>query len=286
MKGQENDAFTTFKEQVNDAIEDLKTKGRRHRQIPNLLTLMRLTAPCFIIPAAAVGNLPLTIGLTAFFSLTDLADGFIARKWHLTSELGETLDAVTDKVFASTMLLAASFANPILLLNLGLECGIAAINTRKKLNDQPVKSSLIGKAKTWFLFGLVGAGFVCPYFEMTNILNTLSFATSAMQVLTIASYLAPVSNIKELLNDETNEEISLTVLDASSFEQTELQKEKVLEADTSVPKTNIEENESLKQLKAMRDFLVSEQTFLDSEQNKTIDSKNHEKSKMDDFSKN
>lgn len=286
MKGQENEAFTIFKEQVKDAINDLKTKGKRHKQIPNILTLMRLTAPCFIIPAAVVGNLPLIIGLTSIFSLTDLADGFIARNYNLTSELGETLDAVTDKVFASTLLLSASFANPILLLNLGMELGIAGINTRKKLNNEPVKSSLIGKIKTWFLFALVGVGFICPYFGISDILNSLSFTTSAMQALTIASYLAPISGINELVNSKIGDSKSSTTIDNSEISEQSFLKEKILEDDTSSLKDKNNGNESITQLKAMRVFLESEKDFLSSDDSKKTNSANREKSKKDDFSSN
>jgi len=189
--------------------EDLKTKGRRHKQVPNILTLMRLTAPCFIIPAAIVGSVPLVLGLTAFFGLTDLADGFIARKWKLTSELGVALDAATDKVFASTLMLAASIGNPMLLCNLGLEFAIAGINISKKLNGAEVESSYIGKAKTWFLFALSGAGIVSSNWNMQIILNPLMISTAIMQTLTIASYLA--SETTNTNKNEKNKKVSATI---------------------------------------------------------------------------
>lgn len=286
MKGQEKDAFTVFKEQVKDAINDLKTKGKRHKQIPNILTLMRLTAPCFIIPAAAFGNLPLIIGLTAFFSFTDLADGFIARNYNLMSELGGTLDAFTDKVFASTLLLAASFTNPILLLNLGMELGIAGINTHKKLNNQHVQSSLIGKIKTWFLFALVGVGFIYPYFDIKNVLYDLSFITSAMQVLTIASYIKPNKNTNKSSKSKVDDITNDFIIDDNNVDEYELQKTKVLENDNSMLEHKNEDNDSIKQLRAMRDFLESEKDFLSCDDGVKNNSVNKEKNKKNDFSSN
>jgi len=265
-----NSVFSDYKKQIKNAIEDLKTPGKRHFQIPNLLTLMRLTAPCFIIPAAVVGNVPLIIGLTAFFSLTDWVDGFVARKWHLTSELGEVLDAVTDKVFASTLLLVASFANPILLCNLGLEGVIAGINTHKKLKDVPVKSSIIGKVKTWFLFSLAGLGIISSSLDIASIINTLMITTTVMQVLTIRSYLSSSIDKRNLIY--FNENTFDNCIDAVENESNELQMEKVLE-----------ENESLKKLKAMRDYLESEKDFLSLDDGKKDNLVNMQKSKKDDF---
>jgi len=186
MKNKEKSVFFSYNDQIKDAINDLKTKGRRHRQIPNILTVMRLTAPLFIIPAAISGNIPLVIGLTIGFSLTDALDGFIARTWKLTSELGAALDATTDKVFASTLLLAASFTKPILLCNLGLEAIVAGITVYKRKNNLPMESTKIGKLKTWFLFPLIGLELISPYFNLNNIINPLMITTSIMQVATVA----------------------------------------------------------------------------------------------------
>jgi len=258
----DNSVFTTYKELVNDAVEDLKTKGRRHKQIPNVLTLMRLTAPCFIIPAAIIGNVPLVLGLTAFFGLTDLADGFIARKWKLTSELGKALDAITDKVFACTLLLAAAVTNPILLSNLGLETIIAGINVSKKLNGFPVESSYIGKAKTWFLFALAGTGIVSPLLDIQNAINPLMITTTVMQTLTIISYLLPISQIEKLNRNEVRTS-TYSSINISNSEEKELKKEKTLET------TEVQEkiNKDLSVLKEAKEFLISELTVQENNAN-------------------
>ena len=101
-----------YKEQIKEAIEDLKTPGRRHKQIPNILTLSRMLSPLVIIPNALLGNSQEAMKLAAFFGLTDLVDGFIARKFNLSSPLGADLDALTDKLFAGTLLLTGAVSNP------------------------------------------------------------------------------------------------------------------------------------------------------------------------------
>lgn len=189
MKEEKNSIFKHYKELFKEALNDLKTKGKRHKQIPNILTVLRLTAPFFIIPAAFSGNVALAALLTAGFGLTDFVDGFIARKWNLTSELGKDLDAVCDKVFAGTLLIAASFTNPILLCNLALEGAIAGVNIYKTLKGEEVHSTFVGKAKTWALFSLAGLGLISPLLNLSTPLSIMSGLTSAMQGLTIVSYL-------------------------------------------------------------------------------------------------
>lgn len=255
MNEKDNSVFTTYKKLINDALEDLKTKGRRHKQIPNILTLMRLTAPCFIIPAVITGNVPLVFGLTALFGLTDFADGFIARKWNLTSELGTALDAVTDKVFASTLLLAASISNPLLLYNLGLEAIIASINVSKKLNALPVESSYIGKVKTWFLFALVGVGIISPNLNIQHILNPLMASTTVMQLLTIGSYVTPKTNNTNLSKIEQNE-TSISIDENTTNNQEQKDLEKVLEEDKPSIKQYSSEEEYLEQLKSAKEELL------------------------------
>ena len=123
-----------YKEQIQEALEDLKRPGRRYKQIPNILTLSRMLSPLIIIPNALLGNSEEAIKLATFFGLTDMVDGFIARNYNLSSPLGADLDALTDKIFAGTLLLTGAVSNPYLLLNTGLEMAIAGVNLKQKFS--------------------------------------------------------------------------------------------------------------------------------------------------------
>ncbi len=189
MKKEKQEVLNHYKKLIDEALNDLKTPGKRHKQIPNILTALRLFAPLVILPVAATGNIPLTLGIAAGFALTDAADGVIARTFHLQSELGKDLDAVTDKIFSTTLLAAAAFANPLLLLNIGLEGVISLINTDKKLKGYETSSTMTGKLKTWALFGLTILGIAAPALNEAGIINLLSVGTAGLQALTATSYL-------------------------------------------------------------------------------------------------
>ena len=182
--------WNDYKIKLKEAFTDLKTKGRRHRQIPNLLTASRLiAAPFFIIPAAINKSIFWIIVFITIFSLTDALDGYIARRYKLVSDLGKDLDAACDKVFALSLLISASIFKPVLIWNILAEVVIAIINVKEKINDKKPKSLYVGKIKAWVLYPLLGLAFVDSLTNVTEIFNVFMGATICMQMLTITFYL-------------------------------------------------------------------------------------------------
>ena len=115
---------TNYKKQIKEALIDLKTPGKRYKQIPNLLTASRLFSPLLIIPAAILGNTTFAAWAAAAFGFTDLIDGALARGMNVKSELGADLDAFSDKMFAGSLLIGGAIFNPILSINIILEMAI------------------------------------------------------------------------------------------------------------------------------------------------------------------
>ena len=65
----------------------------------NLLTLSRILAAIVIFLLLAINNyLEFALILFMFAGFTDYLDGFLARKYFLTSQLGEILDPIADKI--------------------------------------------------------------------------------------------------------------------------------------------------------------------------------------------
>ena len=268
MSNEEKQAIIEkYKKDIKEAVEDLKTPGKRHKQIPNLLTASRLLAPLAIIPAAISGNVGLTAGLAVGFGLTDCVDGAIARKFDLQSELGKDLDAITDKVFVGTLLIASAFFNPILLCNLGLEGAIAGINIKQKLSGEETGSTMIGKYKTWAIFGLAALGLIAPQVGLNWLVNVLALGTAAMQGLTIGSYLTKYGKSDKMTQTpEVSTVVDNILPDELKLPGGTLTKAKILEEDAPIsleegiaPKETGQSTSSLEELRAMSEFLHQEQ---------------------------
>ncbi len=78
------------------------------RQIPNLLTALRLAAA----PALAVllmwGDNRAALGIFAFAGLSDAADGFLAKRFGMTTRFGRYLDPAADKLLMLAAFLTLS----------------------------------------------------------------------------------------------------------------------------------------------------------------------------------
>ncbi|CAK5283161.1 unnamed protein product [Mycena citricolor] len=71
--------------------------------IPNLLTASRLVA-CPILGWAVVrGHFPLATSILVYAGLTDLADGYLARRFKSQTVLGTILDPAADKALVTTL---------------------------------------------------------------------------------------------------------------------------------------------------------------------------------------
>lgn len=196
-----------YKKQLEEALGDLKTPGKRKKQIPNILTASRLLSPLLIIPAAITGNTALAAGAALGFGLTDLVDGKLADKLDARSELGADLDAFTDKIFAGTLLIGGAIFNPFLLANIALELMIAGINLKQKFSGKEPKSTQVGRVKTWFLFGLGGLGIIAPALNLAPaLLPGLALATAAMQGATIVSYIKKYDETSQLKQPDNLQE--------------------------------------------------------------------------------
>lgn len=67
--------------------------------LPNLLTFGRLAALPFLVVAILEGRHRDSLIIFVAAALTDLVDGFIARRFDMTSLLGAVLDPICDKLF-------------------------------------------------------------------------------------------------------------------------------------------------------------------------------------------
>ncbi|KAH8833225.1 CDP-alcohol phosphatidyltransferase-domain-containing protein [Flagelloscypha sp. PMI_526] len=77
--------------------------------IPNLLTLSRIAA-CPVLGWSIVkGDFHLATGLLVYAGITDLLDGFLARRYNMQSVLGTILDPAADKTLMTTLVVTLAW---------------------------------------------------------------------------------------------------------------------------------------------------------------------------------
>ena len=82
--------------------------------IPNLLSLLRLAlVPVYATLYLKTEHPLLAAMIFAFSCLTDLLDGYIARRFHMISNLGKILDPLADKITQLAVILCLSTRYPL-----------------------------------------------------------------------------------------------------------------------------------------------------------------------------
>ena len=74
------------------------------KYIPNTLTIIRFLLIPIIIYTVISGNYIMALILFTLSGITDIADGFIARKFNLISNFGKLMDPLADKFTQISML--------------------------------------------------------------------------------------------------------------------------------------------------------------------------------------
>jgi len=209
-----------YKEDFNNSLNDLKNVKTWYKQLPNLLTISR---PLGMIPANILfftGNILPAVILTGSLLLTDLFDGKLARKWHVTSKLGADLDAIGDKIMFLGMALPLVIINPLIIINILFEGVISAVNVSGRLQGMDTKTVLSGKIKTWFISLLLLMGYITHFFSIPQIiLDIIMIVTCISQSITIGDYVHEYHQMKQakhqkMLTDyqETMEKVDKNIL--------------------------------------------------------------------------
>ena len=76
------------------------------KNVPNILTISRFILIPFIILALIYNKFLLAFILLTISGLTDVLDGFIARKFNLITDFGKLIDPLADKATQIAILVA------------------------------------------------------------------------------------------------------------------------------------------------------------------------------------
>jgi CDP-diacylglycerol--glycerol-3-phosphate 3-phosphatidyltransferase len=129
--------------------------------IPNLLALTRLvlTPIAMFLILQSPGNRAYAIAGTVVFviaALTDFADGYLARRWRITTTLGAFLDTVADKVLVAGALIAlvevGTTSSWVAFIIIAREVSIMGLRSVAALDQSTVPPSIWGKSKAAIQF--------------------------------------------------------------------------------------------------------------------------------------
>ena len=127
--------------------------------IPNLLSLVRLLLiPVILWLYIGVKNNALAIAVIILSGLTDVADGFIARKFHMISDFGKILDPIADKLTQGALILCLmvtyDWMKWLIILFALKECAMLIMGYLAIRKEDSVNSSQWhGKLNTVVLYG-------------------------------------------------------------------------------------------------------------------------------------
>jgi cardiolipin synthase (CMP-forming) len=158
------------------------------RQVPNLISSLRIV---LVIPIALTlvhGQFAATIGLFGAAAVSDAADGFLAKRFGWQSTLGGILDPVADKLLLATTLvvLAALRLVPLWFMAAAVARDIVvvlgAIAYRLYVGPIQAQPSAVSKlnmlCEAAFIFAVIGREqFSIPPAWVVVLLGALTFMT-------------------------------------------------------------------------------------------------------------
>ncbi len=143
--------------------------------VPTILTLIRLIVSPLVLPILLVYLLPfdhaVLNGFLAFIFLaltsTDFFDGYLARKYHQETLLGELLDPIADKMLLFSVLIALVAAGKLYfywaIFFIGREFFVMGLRLIAAEYNAKISVSSFGKLKTVFLAFYIVILIVSPY---------------------------------------------------------------------------------------------------------------------------
>ncbi len=129
--------------------------------IPNLLAIARLllTPVAMVLILESPGNRMMAVIAAVVFvvaALTDFLDGYLARRWQITTSLGAFLDTVADKVLVTGALIAlvqiGTTSTWAAFIIIGRELTVMGLRSVAALDQSTVPPSFWGKSKATIQF--------------------------------------------------------------------------------------------------------------------------------------
>lgn len=172
------------------------------KHIPNTLTIIRFLLIPLIVLYIFTGNYILAFVFFTISGITDIADGFIARKFNLISNFGKLMDPLADKLTQISTLASLVFTHiiPIWILLIVLLKEFIMIVGASFLygKDVVVYSKWYGKLATVLFYIAIVVSLLLKQFEITGIWEHLDLALYYFAL--IATIFSLIMYVKDLYN--------------------------------------------------------------------------------------
>lgn len=161
--------------------------------IPNMLSLIRLLLiPLIVWLYCVKKDYTGAMAAVVISGLTDIADGKIARKFNMISDVGKVLDPVADKLTQVTLIYCLASRYPLLwaiaVLFVVKECIMLYWGYRTlKMTDQVNGAKWFGKVNTVVLYGVTLVLVVFTEIPL-KVVNSLIFMSAAVMIMSLVLY--------------------------------------------------------------------------------------------------
>jgi len=165
--------------------------------VPNILSIFRIFLVPVFITVYFVDDSEIkiyAIAVYALAALSDFLDGFIARRFQASSNLGKLLDPLGDKLMTFSVMVCITIYRPILIwavVPAGIKeilMGIGGLVLHKKAHSELLPSNLIGKSSTVVFFVVCFALMIFVRIPDWAAVTLISLAV-CMSFLALGSYL-------------------------------------------------------------------------------------------------
>lgn len=161
--------------------------------IPNILSVVRLgLIPVFLWLYCKKQEYAFAAGIVVLSGITDILDGFIARRWNMVSDLGKILDPAADKLTQLALIVSLAVrypvVRPLLALFVVKEFTMGVLGLLVVLKTRVVPSARwFGKACTAVLEGSMGALILFPNLPAKAV-EALVLVSGCMLVFAFVQY--------------------------------------------------------------------------------------------------
>jgi len=171
--------------------------------IPNIISIFRIClVPVFVI-AYFTDTRDIkyyAILVYAIAGLSDLLDGFLARRFNAQSKLGKLLDPLGDKLMTFTVLICITITRPVLLWVVlvffvkEVLMGIGGLVLHKMAHVELPPANFIGKAST-FVFFLVCIALMIFSGIPNYVANIMTSVAICFTLVALAAYICSYAKI-------------------------------------------------------------------------------------------